>query len=138
MAMKPNLVSIVWPMASKFIEMALEHSHGEIDIDKMKQQLIDGELIMLVVHDDDEPIAAVVMDKRQLQCGKDILFIVTVGGTDVDKWGDELIPLLDVIAIEHGCEAIYGAGRPGWQRLMKNQGYELAYTVMYKKVGEKL
>ena len=130
------MISMLWPIVSKHIEMALEHANGEIDINKMKTQLETGELIMLTANRDNEIIASIVIDKRRLQCGDNIIFVVTIGGKDMMEWGPELLPVLEEIAKEQDCVAIYGAGRSGWERVMKNDGYEAVHTVYCKRLGE--
>ena len=135
-AITPKMIPVVWHMVSPMIEMAIEHSNGELDLDHMYKRLLDSEMVLLTISEGDRIVASLTVEKRDFPSGKRIMNITTAGGADLHLWMADLDGIMDQLAIEHGCSEIYIVGRPGWLRLLKDIGYERIHTVVSKKVGE--
>lgn len=136
-AITPNMIPLVWHTVAPMIQMAVEYSHGELDLEDILARLTNNEMLLLTVSEGDLIIAALTIEKRDFASGKNILNVTTAGGADLHLWMDQLDPIIDELAREHGCTEIYIVGRPGWMRLLKGIGYEKIHTVVSKKVGEK-
>lgn len=130
------MIPLLWHTVSHMIQMAIEHSNGEMDLGEVLDRLLKNEMILLTVSEEDNIIAALTVEKRDFPSGKSILNITTAGGADLDLWVDEIDKVTNELAKEHGCSEIYIVGRPGWMRKLKNIGYERIHTVVSKKVGE--
>jgi hypothetical protein len=134
-AIKKELIPLVWHTVEDRIKDAIQYSNGEMSIEHAKKDILSGEMMLILVMDDDVVIGVITGEKRYFPTGKTILNMTTAGGKDCESWFKELGPALDKIAIENDCEEIYIVGRPAWQKLLKEYGYSHVHTIVGKKVG---
>lgn len=135
-AITPKMIPLIWDNVSHMVQMAIDHSNGELDLSEIYERLIEKEMIMLTVSIGSKISAALTIEKRSFASGKNILNVTTAGGSDLADWLDTVSPLIDQLAVEHGCSEIYIVGRAGWIRTLKDSGYSKIHTVVSKKVGE--
>lgn len=80
-------------------------------------------------------IAVVTFEMTSFDSGMKILTIQCAGGERMDEW----IPQIDAISLSmahrHGCQKVYIVGRKGWERKLRDIGYEHAHTVLSKEVN---
>ena len=58
------------------------------------------------------------------------------GGVQLKKWKNEMLQILQRFAKDHGCKVIESFGRPGWEKVFKNDGYKSRF-VFYELPVEK-
>jgi len=133
-AIKPELIDITWPKLEPHIQIAIEESNGELDIDEMKECMKGGTLLPIVIYLNGEIISVCTIERREFSSGKVVLHVSTLGGTKMDMWDDKLNEVIAVLAKEQGCNEIYMIGRKGWERYLKTKGYSHIHTVMSRKL----
>ena len=133
-AIPTHMVEVIWPRVQDMIQVAIDHSNGELDIDQMYTKIVDSEMLLLTINENDRIVATLTIEKRSFDTGKTIMNVVTAGGADMHLWISEVDRVLNQLAKEHGCEDIYIIGRVGWVRTLKEIGYERIHTTLAKRV----
>ena len=116
------------------MQLAIDYSNGEVNEETLKQKVSSGEVILAVVYDGEVIIATVAFEMIFFDTGKKAVNIQLAGGDRVDEWYHHIIDIADYIAKERGADDVYIIGRPGWQRKLKQFGFELVHTVLHKGV----
>jgi hypothetical protein len=130
--MKP----FIWVSAAIAAELAiagdasleiLRKGHGFLDKQQFASLLGAGELKIIAFRNRTSALVT---------CGKCaegiVLNILTVQG-DI-KGCEASIPLLEQAAKEVGANLIISVGHPGWERVMKRQGYRTEKRLLMRKV----
>lgn len=63
-----------------------------------------------------------------------VLTVVHAGG-DLNELIQTLEPQMCAFARAHGCDAVMGVGRKGWERATRDHGYRFAYVAMIKDLA---
>ena len=127
-----RLSSTIFPMMDK----AIVHSNGELSRDRLVSEIEDGETLLLTASQDGEILGMVVAKRIVFQTGKTVLSCPITSGGKIHLWMDEMVGTLKVLARLYGCSELYGSGRPGWERLMKNYGINIIRRTYALKLGE--
>lgn len=135
-AVKPSLIQLIWPAVRPQLATAIDYSNGELTIESIEHDIVNGNLILLTVNIDAVIVASILIHKKTFESGLSVLNVPLIGGYDMHLWGKKLLTLLERIAKEEGCTEVYGSGRPGWKRIMEKEGYKVIHTIMSKSVEE--
>ncbi len=135
-----KIIAVPVPMLEEYwddikadIISALEYCNNEMNIDHAKELIEEGELLPLVVYDDNKIVGTItieIVDKPL----KRIVNIVTTAGIDFDQWFIEGLKTIELLAKEHGADEVYLHGRKGWERKLKEYNYKHIYTVLGKVI----
>jgi hypothetical protein len=131
---KKDLCRLVWHVVEPMIQAAIEHSNEELTTKSIYDKVIVGDMLLVNITEGDKILSAITLEKRDFPSGKSVLTICTAGGSDLYKWQHLIDKVSTDIAKENGCEEVYIIGRPGWQKMLISNGYELVHTVLSKKV----
>ena len=123
-----------WPKVEGYLKEGLAHANGEANIDTIKTDLINGDLVILACHEGEEITGAVTMISDTFGTGKSILTIATMGGDSIEHLS-EMLRTVEGLAKINKHEEVYISGRPAWVRLLKPYGYNHQHTVVSKRVG---
>lgn len=123
----------IWTEASDLLLKAVDHAHGETDIHHVYDDLIRGDAKMLLIIEDEMMVAAGVM-KMSFFPNKKVCQISFAGGSRMDEWCDQGLPLVEELARSAGADAIYIQGRKGWIRRLKNHGFSEYATLIGKEL----
>ena len=63
----------------------------------------------------------------------DTLAVVLIAGREMDKWM-KLYPRLVSYAEAKGCRWIEVHGRKGWERMLRDRGFEFSHVVLRKEL----
>lgn len=137
-AIPAPMIPILWDDIEPFLLMALEHSNGELDIDILRERIMSQEMLVVLVNVGDVIKAALTVEIRNFDTGKNTMILTTGGGTDMHLWIDEFSQLADDLARDKNCDEIYIIGRPGWKKVLKDYGFGVCHTVLSRKVGDKI
>ena len=113
---------------------AFERSRFAYSMEEFDGELIDGTVLLVRVWSDDEPTAVACCKVQNIIDGKELL-IMAVVGVESEYWLAELLESFEKLAAEVGCSHVCFEGRPGWQRLIKDEGYKLHLVTMRKAVN---
>lgn len=134
---KKELCRLVWHVVEPMIQAAIEKSNEELTTKAIYDKVIKGDMLLVNITEGDKILSAVTLEKRDFDSGKSVLYICTAGGVDLYKWQNLIDEVSMDIARDSGCDEIYIIGRPGWQKMLTSNGYELVHTILRKKVGSK-
>lgn len=134
-SIEPHMVEIMWPKIVKFVDMACEYSNGELNSDIILKDVLGDRLRLIIMRNEKDIVAVMTLKIEQFETGKKVLTALTVGGSDIDSWVNEIDGALNSIAKEQDCSEMYIVGRAGWVRKLKSIGYDKVHTVLAKKVA---
>ena len=135
-AIKPATIPLLWDVVAPMLEKAIVHGNGETSLEIMLERFAEETMLLVVVHEGDEIIAAMTIEMRDFDTGKKVLVLSNCGGDRMHIWLQQVSDVMDELAKERGYDEIYLIGRPGWKRELVKHGYGLCHMVMSKKVGE--
>jgi hypothetical protein len=128
-------VENIWPQVEKYLEGPAKYSYGRYEIEDIKQGLLTKPQHLWIAFDGSKVYGAVVtaFSYYPRMMSLDMIF---TGGVELKKWKDPMLALLQKFAKEHGCKIIESYGRPGWEKIFKNDGYKSRF-VFYELPVEK-
>lgn len=127
-AIEPNKIESIWPQVKDQIQSALNYTKGEISLNQVKEQLIKGNNLLLLVIDK-KVIASVVCELVDTASLK-VCHILACGGEQIDSWLADILKTIKTIAKEQGCKRVSLTGRKGWERKLNKDGFKHAYTTL--------
>jgi hypothetical protein len=130
--------SVIWNMTEdidEYIKKAIEHSNGEFNATSIYEKVSQGMMEAWVVSDEDYNIMAVLVTEFITYPLRSMVRVVLCGGDSLEKWVDIFLNKLDEYALNLGANGIEVVGRKGWERVLKNKGYEYTYTALSKEVA---
>lgn len=128
-------VEIVWPQIEEYLKGPAKYSYGRYEVEDIKQGLLTKPQHLWVAFEGPKMYGAVVTSFTYYprMISLDMIF---TGGKELKKWKDPMLELLQKFAKEHGCKIIESYGRPGWEKIFKNDGYKSRF-VFYELPVEK-
>jgi len=132
MAVDPTKIDGIWPRVKgnvqRVIDTQVKHkamSDYTFNIDQTKEFIRSKAGCMLIISEDEEIIASLIVEVLRTEVGKSLV-INTLGGDRIYEWRMLLLDTLKNIAYNIGCNdiRIYMVRR-AWQRCMKPFGFEL-------------
>lgn len=130
----PELAIQHWDELYHFLGKAVEQSNGELDEVSVKNQVEDGDLLAAAVYDDQKMVAVVAFELLLFTTGKRVINIQLAGGDSLDDWFERMDEVAQALAKARDCSEVYIVGRAGWQRKLKQLGYQTVHTVLRKEV----
>ncbi len=132
----PSDVLHYWNEIEPFVQMAIEHSNGELNMEGIIKRIEKKEIAVGTIFDDDirKLIAVVTFEMTTFDSGMKILTIQCAGGERLEEWFEQIDVLANSMARHHDCDKIYIVGRKGWERKLRDIGYGHAHTVLTKEV----
>lgn len=125
-AIPRNQVDDHWLKVKPLLESALEYGDGDLTIEDVYSDLMDGTQVLLVVYDG--PIKAAITMEMVKGRRKRWMNTVLCGGSDTNDWLPEWMDAAEELAREQGAELMV-TGRRGWLKKLKPFGFQEAYTV---------
>ncbi len=136
-AIPTPLVEVIWPMALPHIMRVVERAPDEVEIDVMKQALVDGKEWMVTVSEGDEIIAVNIIKVSVFDTGVRTLYIPIIGGDKLDEWMEPFMNMLHKAAIDLNCTELRGiACRKGWLRKLKDYDWYRVHEIVGCKVKQ--
>lgn len=130
----PELAIQHWDELYHFLGKAVDQSNGELDEVSVKNQVEDGDLLAAAVYDDQKLVAVVAFELLLFTTGKRVMNIQLAGGDSLDDWFERMDEVAQALAKARDCSEVYIVGRAGWQRKLKQLGYQTVHTVLRKEV----
>ena len=110
------------------IDAALFYSNGEMTTQDIMDGIADGDYRLFEFEKSWVVVCLVPYDRKLA------LRVAIASGSLVDQ--EEVMPLLDELAISLDCDFIEVYGRRGWARQLSRFGYAERYVVVTKQVGK--
>lgn len=103
-----------WTLVEPFVARGLEYADGKYLPEDIRQGL-KNRTYQLWMADSAICITTVLDYPRKRVC-----LVLLAAGKDMRRWVQELDATLSAWAKEKGCQSIETYGRPGWERVLKN------------------
>lgn len=110
------MIEMIWDKIRGHIGKAIDEAEGDLDEGNLKQRLRDGNVVALLVCEGAEAVATCIVTVNQLDSGRKVLYIPSLGGERMSEWFEEGLKVLRQMAEQYGCDGIRACGRPGWAR----------------------
>jgi hypothetical protein len=126
--MNVSLVTIdqienIWPLIEKYLDGAAKYTHGRFKVEDIRNRLYTAPQQLWIAYEDLKVYGAVVTEITQYPQMTSLVMHFT-GGEDLPKWKDDMLHLLQRFAKDQGCAVIESYGRPGWEKVFKNDGFK--------------
>tara|TARA_R100000149_G_C5851939_1_gene120353 strand:- start:547 stop:966 length:420 start_codon:yes stop_codon:yes gene_type:complete len=119
-------VDIVWEDAKKVLHKSVNTSAGKFEVEDLKQELKQGQLVLWLVMDGSEVLAA--LTSRVIEYpGRRAMALDWVGGKHMRKWLPLVLNTLQKYATDCECKHIEGYGRKAWGRILQKYGWQPEY-----------
>ena len=127
----------IWPRVKKHMERAAEYTYGRLLAEDIKDNLTapDTAQQLWIAFDKDKIYGAGVTEIIEFPRLK-TLTMHFVGGDEFKKWGHKGLETFQNFAKDNNCDVIESYGRPGWEKMWKNDGYVSRYTLYELPVGK--
>ncbi len=132
----PEIAIQHWDELYSFLQKAIKYSNGELNEDSIKTQTSAGNLLLTAIYDDTTLVSVIAFELLIFTSGKRVINIQLAGGSDMVNWIEKMDDISQSIARAKDCNEIYIVGRPGWQRKLKQYGFEPIHTVLHKEVTQ--
>lgn len=124
----PDQLDAAWAIAEPWLAASCERNPGDLTTEALRRTIDAGEAMLLLIQPDGRtPVAAGVMEVRDYQDGRRVLWIQAVGGSDRHACV-KVLPLIEDGARKQGCHTVEFAGRPGWAALLPDYRVQAQYT----------
>jgi len=130
-----QLLSVI-PALMPYLAESAKWSRGRAIPEDIVRFLLNGQMLLLAVHDDDSVYGHVICEvKAYPQCK--MLTVQYCAGEPhhMHFVEDDMYALLDNLATQAGAAGIEFVGRPGWKKSAQSHGYEVQ-SVTYQKFFE--
>jgi len=120
----------VWSKIEEYMQGAADYTYGRFT----KEDILAGTLtkpqqlwIAFDEQDNNAIYGAVVTEIIDYPRMRALVMHFT-GGKDLPKWKTEMLSLLRRFSKDQGCSIIESYGRPGWEKVFKDDGYRKPFT----------
>lgn len=132
----PNEVLDWWHKVRELIKDAMLTTRGKYDEKSIFFFLIGGKMQLWIATDEQENVIAIAITENILYpLGINVFRVICVTGHNRHQW-QHLMADLEAHAKKLGCVDMELNARPGWQRIMKSQGYEMTHVQLNKSLKE--
>lgn len=115
-------IETVWPKIEGYLHGAAEYTYGRYTVDDIKHGLYNEPQHLWIAFDGEDIYGAVVTEFGDYPQMKTLIMHFT-GGKQLNKWKVPMLGILQKFAKENGCKVIESYGRPGWERVFKDDGF---------------
>jgi hypothetical protein len=113
----------LWPRIEKFIAEATEYNNGRYETEDVLDLIVDYGYLLWIAFTEENDIKGIVITSFSVYPRKKYLTLDFCGGEDGFEWKNEMLKTLRSWAKDSKCDGIEGAGRAGWERIFKEDGY---------------
>jgi len=126
----------IWNQIKDYVEDAAKYTYGRFTANDIRNGIKKNLNQQLwVAHDDEIIYGFVVTEPTDYPQLKAMIMLFT-GGFELHLWKDDMLPTIQKFAYSIGCDCIESQGRPGWERLFKNDGYKKRFVAYELPVEE--
>ena len=126
--MEVNLIpfeshEVVWPLVRNYMKGAADYTYGRFEVDDIKIGLAGGNQQLWAAYEDERVYGAVVTEIVTYPRMQALVMHFT-GGIELPRWKPQMLESLQVFGKENNCDIIESYGRPGWERVFKDDGFK--------------
>tara|TARA_R110000751_G_scaffold281582_1_gene384188 strand:+ start:989 stop:1405 length:417 start_codon:yes stop_codon:yes gene_type:complete len=128
-------IEFIWSKVQSYMERAAKYTYGRYTAEDIKSELLTKDQQLWIAFEEDDIYGAYVTEIVQYPRLKTCV-IHFLGGKQFKKWGWLGLEILQKFAREHKCDVMESYGRPGWEKIWKNDGYKERF-IFYELPVEK-
>lgn len=128
-------VEPVWPMIEHYMDQAAEYTFGRYTTDDIKGSLLNFDHHLWMAFKGEEIKGVVVTNFVQYPRLRSLVMQFTAG-EDLKEWKGPMLDLLQRWAYDNNCDKIESSGRPGWPRVLKEDGANVLWHTYELPVAE--
>lgn len=117
-------VNDLWPTVAPLLAPAMEYAGGRIDLESVKEWLLDRRYLLWVAYPEDKIIRAAFATREARYPRKSMLVVEIAGGSDMRRWVSEATRIFRSYARDIGFDGVEMFGRRGWTGALKPYGWE--------------
>lgn len=134
-ALPTTLVEVLWSRIAPSLSLVVSKLPNELDISAIKDKAVNGDILIVIVSQKSEIIAAITLEIKVFDSGLKVMYIPAIGGTDFFEWEDDLFNAIKGLSRLYECTEIRAvAARLGWHKLAKTRQWEEVYTTFKFKL----
>lgn len=122
----PEVINVVWPKVKPMLQMAVNTTSPRYDMNSVLWGLEQGELLLWLVMDESEPVAALTTRIADYPKSRG-LCLDWIGGKRMREWLPMAHDIMRKYGRDHGCTHLEGYGRKAWGRWLEKYGWEPEY-----------
>lgn len=139
MPIKKDEVDRYWGLLKLMVIQGLRHSGDLMSEDDLKQEIKDGFYQLFIMFGSEDGVESKVYGvfvtrvtdhAKKRQCE-----IVLLAGKQRELWEDQMILVIEELAISNGCDRISLLGRPGWKKLGERHGLKIKNVEFVKELN---
>ena len=125
-----EVLSVVARDVERFLEPAISLSGGRDNMSSIWKSLLadQSQLWMAFEDEDNKPKGALVTRIEQYPLKKMINYLY-IGGDDLKEWHHDMLAIVEKFAREKDCQGMELVGRKGWDRFLKECGWEAKHII---------
>ncbi len=105
-----------WPLVEPFVARGLEYADGKYSTEDIRRGLNERTYQLWMANVLDSICVTTIVDYPR----KRVCNVLLAAGNHLHRWVDEMDATISAWAKENGCRSIETYGRPGWERVLKN------------------
>ena len=125
-AVPREVLGIVWGDVAKLLYKSVETSNGKYSIDDLYHGINNGQYVLWIVMDKDEPVAAITTSIISYP-GRKAMAMDWIGGSRMREWLPMAMKTLSEYSRKNGCTHLEGYGRKAWGRWLSKYGWKPEY-----------
>ena len=121
-------VEFIWDLVANHLQKGIEYADGKYSLAGIKKMIADKKAFLFYVVKEHYVMSVLVLKINEYECSKRACLFL-LAGNDMKEW----IGFLEIIkkwVKESGCDAIELFGRPGWEKKLKNKGFEKTHIIL--------
>ena len=130
---KPEHVAAVWPEVAPLFKRALKRSDSWDTMASLRADVDKGRTVLWLICDGTSMVAAFITGVVDAARGR-LLNAVILGGSRMTEWFVQFEAKLRDIAKAEDCEAVFSAGRKGWERVFGRCGWAEGPVTMMRMI----
>lgn len=131
----PQVLDVVWDKVKPMIELAIRTTRPRYDINSVRDGLDQGELLLWLVLDGTEPVAALTTRIVEYPHSK-ALCLDWIGGKRMKEWLPLAHDIMRKYGRDNGCTHLEGYGRRAWGRWLEKYSWEPEYIAFRMELSE--
>lgn len=125
----------VWPSIEKYVKGAADYTYNRFTPEDIKSGLYNNPQQLWIAFQDTKIYGFVVTEVYQYPQMK-VLTMHFTGGEKLPLWKKPMLQILQQFGKDNGCKLIESYGRPGWEKVFKDDGFKQRF-VFYELPVEK-
>lgn len=120
-------IESVWDRLEDYAKGAAAYTYGRFTSDDIRLGVLTKPQQLWVAFEGEEVYGMVVTEVFEYPHIRALTMHFT-GGRDLPMWKEPMLKLLQRFGKDNGCTIIESYGRPGWEKVFKNDGFKQRFV----------